>query len=137
LIEAWEKQGRKIALVNMVDIWKEVQYFTKENMQNLLEAKKEAVDLVVVHNTSLEEVGLSLQMMSLADTNFVLLDSRVTPRKIISKIDLLQQEYKLPNMQFILNKAGYNPNIALQVYRFIKKKFVRYEKISADRPMSV
>jgi hypothetical protein len=59
--------------------------------------------------------------MSTANTNFVLLDARKTPRKYITQIDLTHQEYALPNTHFILNKAGYNPNIIKQAYRYCKK----------------
>jgi hypothetical protein len=137
LAESFEKQGRKTYILDVNEKIDDIQYLTKEKLQYFLEIQKENIDILLIQNLPMKEAGNSLQIMSLADTNFILLDARKTPRKTISCIDIIQQEYGLPNLHFILNRAGYNPNVIMQLYRFIKKTLPRYEKRSIDRPSHI
>lgn len=117
-----ELQGKVGENVEYISFAKnDFQYMTQEKINEFLAKYKQNFDFVLVNNLPLSEAGSSLQMMSTANTNFVLLDARKTPRKYITQIDLTHQEYALPNTHFILNKAGYNPNIIKQAYRYCKK----------------
>ena len=93
--------------------------------QDIIKKEMERYQLCVVHNQSVKKGALSLLFMSLADQNFVVLDSRQTAEKTILKIELLKEEYNLPGMWFILNKSGYNPSIFSsfrKMYRRITNK---------------
>ena len=62
--------------------------------------------------------------MSIASQNLMILDSRKTAEKSVIKIELLKDEYKLPNVWFVLNKAGYNPSVFVEIKK-IWNKYIR------------
>ena len=67
--------------------------------------------------------------MSLASLNLMILDSRKTAEKTIIEIELLKDEYQLPNVWFVLNKAGYNPSIFVKIKK-IWAKYIKKQKVS-------
>jgi hypothetical protein len=55
-------------------------------------------------------------------------DARQTPLKIINRLELLKTEFNIPHIWFMLNKAGYSPNVirqAGQLLMAILKKLKR------------
>ena len=62
--------------------------------------------------------------MSIASQNLMILDSRKTAEKAIVSIELLRDEYKLPNFWFVLNKDDYNPSL----YSEIRQTWKKYRK---------
>ena len=84
-------------------------------LQELLDNLKQKFDVIVVNNEALENETKSLLLMGVADTNLFVLDSRRTPASQIIKTDILKEEFKLPNMWFVLNRAGYNPNVMVEL----------------------
>lgn len=98
--------------------------YTKFVFQNEIQEKMKNYDLCIIHNQSLKEGNLGLLFMSLASQNLIVLDSRKTAEKTIVKIELLKNEFQLPNMWFVLNKVGYNPNVFID----FKKTFNKYVK---------
>ncbi len=78
-------------------------------------------DLVLIHNQALKDGPLALLFMSLATQNLVVLDSRETAEKRITTINLLKEEFQLPNVWFVLNKTGYNPNLFVEAKKLWKK----------------
>jgi hypothetical protein len=66
-----------------------------------------------------ERVGLLL--LSVANTNLFILDARKTPESQINEFALLQKEFELPNAWFVLNRAGYNPNVIKEIIFMIKR----------------
>ncbi len=103
--------------------------FTKSKMLAHLKTLKNNYDITVVLNEEIEN-HKSLLLMSLASTNFVVLDSRLTPAKKIIQTELLAQEYDLPMVRFTLNRYGYNPNVIsemviaiIKLTRKIRTKF--------------
>ncbi len=102
--------------------------FSKAVLRNLLNEYKALFDVIIVNNESLENETKGLLFMSVADTNLFVLDSRRTPAKQIIKTDILKQEFKLPDTWFVLNKEGYNPNVALYTIQCIGKMISKRKK---------
>lgn len=139
LINSFKEQGRKVLVIDATgELEKEnckedylnfsdnkYLSYTKTVFQDIIKKEMERYQLCVVHNQPVKKGVLSLLFMSLADQNFVVLDSRQTAEKTILKIELLKEEYNLPGMWFILNKSGYNPSIFSsfrKMYRRITNK---------------
>jgi uncharacterized protein involved in exopolysaccharide biosynthesis len=138
LAKAFVAQGRKVLIVDATGQLKgtidEKDYlnysdnhfmnYTKTIFQEEIKTKLQEYDLCLIHNQSINEDKLGLLFMSLASQNLMVLDSRKTAEKTIVKIELLKDEYQLPNVWFALNKAGYNPS----VFEEIKKIWTKYIK---------
>jgi uncharacterized protein involved in exopolysaccharide biosynthesis len=143
LIKALIAQGRKVLVVDatgqMEDKFSKNDFinysenkylsYTKTVFQEEIKSKLQDYDLCIIHNQSLKEDKLGLLFMSLATQNLMVLDSRKTAEKSIIKIELLKDEYQLPNVWFVLNKAGYNPSIFIEI-RKIWVKYVRKQKVA-------
>jgi uncharacterized protein involved in exopolysaccharide biosynthesis len=140
LIDAFMAQGRKVLLV---DATGELEGFVAKNdylnyadnkflsytktvFLNEIQTQIKNYDLCIVHNQSINEDKLGLVFMNLATQNLIILDSRKTAEKNIIKMELLKDEYQLPNVWFVLNKAGYNPSVLVEVkkmwFKYIKKQ---------------
>lgn len=138
LINALKIQGRKILVVdatgqleNKFDPQDYLNYsdekylsYTRAAFQNEIQEKMKLYDLCIIHNQSIKEDRLALLFMRLASQNLVVLDSRKTAEKIIIKMELLKDEFHLPNVWFVLNKAGYNPNILIEM-RILWNKYIK------------
>lgn len=134
LAEAYAQQGRKVRVLdacgtfvsNNPDILIEELNdaifcsYSREKMQSLLSEKTDSFDLCFIHNQALHNETMGLLLMSVADTNLFVLDSRKTAARKVSDIEILKNKFNLPGMNFVLNKAGYNPNVVLQIYKKIK-----------------
>lgn len=129
LIDAFITQGRKVLTIDatgeLQNLFPSNDYinyadnkflsYTKTVFLNEIKAKIKGYDMCVIHNQSIKEDRLGLLFMSLATQNLIVLDSRKTAEKNIIKIELLKDEYQLQNTWFVLNKAGYNPNVLVEV----------------------
>jgi uncharacterized protein involved in exopolysaccharide biosynthesis len=139
LIGAFSAQGRKVLVVDStgelenlvnencyVNFW-DPKYLkvTQSVFKNEIEQKMKNYDLCIIHNQAINKGRLTLLFMSLASQNFVVLDSRRTAEKTILSIELLREEYHLPNLWFILNKAGFNPSIFSSLKKVYSKYFNR------------
>ena len=139
LIRAFCAQGRKILvvdttgelenLVNQSDYinFSDPKYLSamQSVFKNEIEEKMKNYELCIIHNQAINKGRLALLFMSLASQNFVVLDSRRTAEKTIISIELLRDEYHLPNVSFILNKTGFNPSIFSSVKKVYSKYFNR------------
>ncbi|WP_298118743.1 Wzz/FepE/Etk N-terminal domain-containing protein [Flavobacterium sp.] len=139
LINAFITQGRKVLAIdatgeleNLIPKNDYVSYadnkflsYTKTSFLNEIQTKIESYDLCLIHNQSIKEDQLGLLFMNLATQNLIVLDSRKTAEKNIIKIELLKDEYQLPNTWFVLNKAGYNPNVLVEIKKLWKKYFTK------------
>ena len=92
-----------------------------EEIQALIREHSQHFDQTIVVNTHFGEV-FTLAMMALADLNVVCMDTRLTPAKKITEVDLLKAEYQLPAVHFALNRVGYNPGFIRGIYRAVVKK---------------
>ncbi len=107
-------------------------YKNTEIITGQLNKWKEEYDLVIIKNEPLNDISIGLIMMSLADTNLFVFDSRRTPAKMIAEAEALNDEYKFNNMQFLLNRSGYNPNIAIQAFDMVKVLVLKFKRTSAQ-----
>lgn len=98
---------------------------TKAGMEAHLAPYKTQYDIVVVLNQTLDNDSIALLMMSIAAVNMVVVDARLTPKKRIVETTLLQDEFKLPSMYFLLNRYGYTPSLWREIRCFSKKKTLK------------
>lgn len=151
VIHTLQNQGRKILMVTWVDddtsqdYWHldspigqvsslilsktKMMYQTTEQIQLLIEKQSENFDQTIILNTDFGE-AFTLATMAKADLNVVCIDTRLTPAKKIAEVDILANEYKLPNVNFAINRVGYNPSFMFELIRMIKKSvaFIQNKK---------
>jgi hypothetical protein len=138
-INAFRNQGRKVLVIDatgqLENNFDQQDYlnfsdekylsYTRAVFQNIIKEEMKSYDLCIIHNQSIKQDRLALLFMRMASQNLIVLDSRKTAEKIILKIELLKDEFSLPNAWFVLNKAGYNPSIIVEVKKlwrnYIKK----------------
>ncbi|MFE3847461.1 GumC family protein [Flavobacterium sp. LB3P45] len=135
--DAFKNQGRKVLIIdatgqleNKFDNndylnFSDSKYLshTQSVFQKEIQEKMKNYDLCVIHNQSIKEDKLALLFMSLATQNLIVLDSRKTAEKTIIKMELLKDEFQLPNVWFVLNKAGYNPSVLVEIKKLWNKYF--------------
>ena len=80
-----------------------------------LEKAKTTYDLILIRNFPLEENPTGLLLMATADLNLFVLDSRRTKKASISAADLIHEDLKVPDLRFVLNRAGYIPSLYSQL----------------------
>ena len=95
---------------------------TKKKVKKFLQKLGAEYEIILVINEALGEKK-SLLMMSLAKVNFVVLDTRLTPASKISRVNVLMEEFQLPNLHFILNRFAYNPSVVKEVFIGLRKLF--------------
>ena len=91
------------------DRWKEQLSLWKKNY-----------DVIIIKNFPLSKEPASLLLMATAQLNLMILDSRRTRKNRIVQSDLMQEDLKLPGMEFVLNRAGYTPSLFTQAKEMIK-----------------
>lgn len=135
--KAFTQQGRKVTVIDATTQLKDIipfndyhdfsdlkyMRFTKEDFIAEIHAKMENYDLCLIHNQAIKEEKSALLFMSVASQNLMVIDSRKTAEKSIAQIELLRDEYQLPNFWFVLNKENYNPSIWIEI-----KKLINYLK---------
>lgn len=89
--------------------------------QKMVDSWKQNYDVIIIKNTTIKDHPIAMQVMSSASLNLVILDSRKTKKSAILNADLLQEDLKLPNMQFVLNRAGYTPTLYTHLVHYIQK----------------
>ncbi len=144
VIQTLKKQGRKLLNVEIEenvegdDFWSikniepnssmltlcstKMVYKTTEEIQQVLEDQCQYFDQTMVINSNFGE-AFTLALMAIADLNVVCIDTRLTPAKKVFEVDIIQQEFKLPNVHFAINRVGYNPSFILEIVRTIKNTF--------------
>ncbi|HOY97354.1 MAG TPA: GNVR domain-containing protein, partial [Catalimonadaceae bacterium] len=129
LAQAFRAQGRKVLFIQVGTTEnsesgfitlnpEECKAWPKQKMAAWLEEQRRGFDLVIINNESLENETIGLMLMSLATTNLLVVDSRRTSVKQLMKTDLLKEEFQLPGLYFVLNRAGYNPNLVMELVQF-------------------
>lgn len=135
LFRAFQKQGRKVVFldatgeaksqlntgdyVNLSD--PKYTSYTQKALRDEIEGKMNLYDLGILYNQSIKNSSVALSFMSLATQNLIILDSRKTAAKVITEIELLNEEFQLPNMWFVLNRAGYNPSVWTEIKKMLKR----------------
>jgi uncharacterized protein involved in exopolysaccharide biosynthesis len=135
LTNAFKKQGRKIVVLDatgqLENEFETHEYrnfsdskylsYTKAAFQKEIQEIMQHFELCIIHNQAIKEDKLALLFMSLATENLIVLDSRKSAEKTVVKIELLKDEYSLPNVWFVLNKLDYNPSVFVEVKKLWKK----------------
>jgi uncharacterized protein involved in exopolysaccharide biosynthesis len=101
---------------------------TKPLMEELLNGYKKIYDLLIINNESLSDETIGLMLMSVAQSNLFVVDSRKTAAAEIIRIATLQQEFNLAGMWFVLNRAGYNPNVVKEIIRWGGIQFKKFQQ---------
>ena len=68
-------------------------------------------ELLLVQNLTLTQDSHALAVMTSAQVNLFVIDGRATPSARLTELELLVEEYKLPNVQLCLNRDGYEPGM--------------------------
>ena len=138
LCKAFVQQGRKVLLVDAENQLKadstELNGFdyttlvdpvflrsTMESMREWVEQRRAQYDQVVILNEALTNPRIALLLMSVADANLMVLDARLTPRRRITEASLLNEEFALPRMGFVVNRHAYYPGVLEEWAQFIRK----------------
>jgi uncharacterized protein involved in exopolysaccharide biosynthesis len=93
---------------------------TTKDWQKFLHGKAAQYDQTIVINSDFGQ-SYTLPTMAIAGLNIVCLDTRLTPAKLITEVDLIKEEYKLPQVFLALNRVGYNPSLIKESIQFIQK----------------
>ncbi|MBB5647186.1 exopolysaccharide transport family protein [Pedobacter cryoconitis] len=80
-----------------------------------LEKAKTTYDIILIRNFPLKENPTGLLLMATADLNLFVLDSRRTKKESIIAADLIHEDLNIPDIQFVLNRAGYTPSLFSQL----------------------
>jgi hypothetical protein len=86
----------------------ELQACTVRELQTLIGVQVKRFEQTVVLNQEVSE-QFCLPVMAMADFNLLAVDTRMTPAKKIAEADLMQAEYALPGLHFIVNRTGVQP----------------------------
>lgn len=135
LFEALKKQSRKAILIDVVGnlegiILEDYLNFstdenlkkTKKQIEDFIKEKLQNYDICLINNQSAKNGPLSMLFMCLANQNLFVLDSRKTAEKRILQVEVLKEEYHLPNLWFVLNKANYNPSVIKIIIKYLQSK---------------
>lgn len=141
-----QNQGRKILIVSesqddgMDNLWTihdlingcnemklnmtKLMFKTTEEIQNLIKENSLNYDQTVILNTDFGD-SFTLAMMAVSDLNIVCVDTRLTPAKLIEQVDLMATEYKLPQVNFVVNRVGYNPGFISEIFKTVKRTLIK------------
>lgn len=109
--------------------------YTQSKMMEVMNELKQEFDLIIILNEALEKDTKSKLLMSVADLNLVVFDSRLTPGKKIQQTDMMQAEYNFPAMHILLNRFAYNPSVITEFMKYAKMAYmlvfkkVRFNKL--------
>ena len=78
-------------------------------------------ELLLVQNLPLTHDSHALAVMTGAQANLFVIDSRRTPTARLAELDLLIADYQLPNVQLCLNRAGYDPGFGRRLARRLRR----------------
>lgn len=99
---------------------------SKQDFTNFLESNSALYDITIVSSEDLKS-RYSLMTLAVAETNFIVLDARLTPAKKVLEADLLKEEFKFTNLHFFLNREAFNPNVISEFYGYFKKFFSKHK----------
>ena len=82
-------------------------------------------ELLLIQNLPLAQDSYALAVMTGAQANLFVIDSRTTPIARLAELDLLVADYQLPNVQLCLNRDGYHPGFlriaARRLFRWTRR----------------
>lgn len=98
----------------------QIKRFSNQKFQEFIKSHTLEFEQVFILNESIGK-QLTLPTMALADLNLVCVDTRLSPAKSILKVDLMKEEFQLPNIHFMLNRYGYNPSLLKDIKVVFRK----------------
>jgi len=101
---------------------------TQAALENFLDTFRNQYKIIIINNEPLVTNSASFLLMSIATTNLMVLDARATPKKQIDVLNRWQHEFAFPNLNFILNRSGYNPNVLIEVFKFCTRLYNSIKK---------
>jgi uncharacterized protein involved in exopolysaccharide biosynthesis len=98
-----------------------------KTLNAILAGLQKRFDVVIVKNTAIVFNSAALLLMAAAGFNLLVADTRRTKLKRVAETDMLKEKSGIQNIQFIVNRDGYTPNVIKQLFafsiRFGKKKW--------------
>jgi uncharacterized protein involved in exopolysaccharide biosynthesis len=116
--------------IDRVNITKLQKASNSECLDEMMNEWRNAYDMTLIKNENISDASVGLLLMKLSDANLFVMDSRGTSASMITEAELLHEEYQFPNMNFLLNKEGYNPNVVSESITIVKSA---YKKLSSLR----
>ncbi len=89
---------------------------------SLTEKWLQEFDVVIIQNLSTKNDSSSLMLMKESNVNFFVLDSRRTEKKTMEEADDTFQKISIPNVSYVLNRAGYTPTLFSQLKQWLNRK---------------
>ncbi|MBU6121937.1 GNVR domain-containing protein [Hymenobacter siberiensis] len=89
-------------------------------------------ELLLIQNLTLAQDSHALAVMTGAQANLFVIDSRTTPTARLAELDLLVAEYQLPNVQLCLNRDGYDPGFLRIAARCLRRWTRRAPQAAAE-----
>lgn len=96
-------------------------FYKNQQIAELIKVLGKGFDVTIIVNSNLES-RISLQIMKATEVNLVVVDARLTPAKQVLTVNLLKEEFVFEHLYFLLNRAGYNPNIVVEVLGWLLKR---------------
>lgn len=88
--------------------------------QSFLQEKSQGYAQTLVLNTTFGQ-SHTLATMAVSELNVVCLDTRLTPARLITEVDLMKDEFNLSNVFFAINRAGYTPSFFREILQYTQK----------------
>ncbi|MBT8326517.1 MAG: hypothetical protein KJP21_02260 [Bacteroidia bacterium] len=131
LAKAFQKQGRKVKVLDFQDILEPIEASTtkmdnqlyrsmsKGDLDNVITQMSCGYDIVLIDNEEMQNEQIGLLLMSLASHNLYVIDSRETPANHIQEVDLIREEFNIPKLSFVMNKDLYNPSVIKEIIKLV------------------
>ena len=94
-----------------------------EQWQIFLKEKSQGYAQTLVLNTAFGQ-SHTLATMAASELNLVCLDTRLTPARLITEVDLMKDEFNLSNVFFAVNRTGYTPSLFKELLKYTQRAFV-------------
>lgn len=126
LAKAFRQQGRKVIVLDFQNILgtsettmdnTSYRSMNKVDLDKAITELTVGYDLVLIDNEEMQDEQIGLLLMSLANQNLYILDTRKTPATHIQEVDLMVDEFKLPELCFVMNKYLYSPSVIKEAYQ--------------------
>lgn len=141
LVTAFRRQGRSVRVLDFegsfasinepdtIELTEEsYRSLTRLDLKNELQNLSEGADLVFIVNENMIDERMGLQLMSLADQNLYVIDSKNTASKHLIDLDLLKEEFSIPNLSFVMNRHLYSSSLWKEFKGLTTKASVLYSK---------
>lgn len=96
----------------------------KKTIEDQIQNWKNKFDVIILKNISADKDPISLQIMSLVDYNFFMLDSRNTKLSSINQFDILHEEMKFSHAMYVFNRADYTPSLTRDLRDLYRKVII-------------